>query len=272
MTTSVNPNKALWEKGDFTRIADTMRESGEALVQRLGIRKGLKVLDLGCGDGTTALPQAKLGADVLGVDIARNLVEAGNKRAQKHGLTNLKFQEGDASNLEQIPDKSLDLVVSIFGAMFAPKPFEVAKEMVRVTRPGGRIVMGNWIPNDPTLVAQILKISSNYTPPPPEGFVSPMTWGVESNVIERFTAAGIPRDNISFARDTFTFNFPGSPAQYVDAFRKYYGPTMNAFEAAEKQGKADELQEQLEELFNRQNKSGNGTSIPATFLRVTVSV
>src|SRR5437660_8522439 len=209
MNNSANPNKALWEKGDFTRIAATMRESGESFVQRIGISPGMKVLDLGCGDGTTAVPAAKLGADVLGIDIARNLVEAGNRRAAKLGLTNLKFQEGDASNLEQVPDKSFDLVVSIFGAMFAPKPFDVAKEMVRVTRSGGRIVMGNWIPNDPTLVAQILKISSNYTPLPPEGFVSPMTWGVESNVIERFTEAGIPKDNISFGRDTFTFNFPG---------------------------------------------------------------
>jgi len=270
MNAPANPNKALWEKGDFTRIADTMRESGEALMQRLGITEGLKVLDLGCGDGTTALPAANLGADVVGVDIARNLVEAGNRRAAKHGLTNLRFQEGDASNLDQVPDNSFDLVVSVFGAMFAPKPFDVAKEMVRVTRPGGRIVMGNWIPNDPTLVAQILKISSNYTPPPPEGFVSPMTWGVESNVIERFTAAGIPKENISFARDTFIFNFPGTPSQFVDAFRKYYGPTMTAFEAAEKQGRAAELQRQLEDLFNSQNKGQNGTSIPATFLRVTV--
>src|SRR3954452_17388866 len=131
MTAPANPNKALWEKGDFTRIADTMRESGEALVQRLGIAKGLKVLDLGCGDGTTALPAAKLGADVLGIDIARNLVEAGNRRAQEQGLTNLRFQEGDASNLEGLPDQSFDLAVSFFGAMFAPKPFDVAKEMVR---------------------------------------------------------------------------------------------------------------------------------------------
>src|SRR5213595_1922317 len=271
MNAPVNQNKALWEKGDFTRIADTMRESGKALVQRLGITKGLKVLDLGCGDGTTALAEAKLGAEVLGIDIARNLVEAGNRRAAEQGLHNLKFQEGDASNLEQVPDNSFDLIVSIFGAMFAPKPFEVAKEMVRVTHPGGRIVMGNWIPNDPTLVAQILKISSNYTPPPPEGFVSPMTWGVESNVIERFAGAGVPAEKISFARDTFTFNFSGAPSQLVDVFRKYYGPTMNAFEAAEKQGKADELQKQLEDLFNSENKSQEGTSIPATFLRVTVT-
>src|SRR3989442_14160981 len=265
----MNPNKALWEKGDFTRIAESMRESGEALVKGLGITKGLKVLDLGCGDGTTALPEARLGADVLGVDIARNLVEAGNKRAREEGLTNCKFQEGDASNLHELKDHTFDLVVSIFGAMFAPKPFEVAKEMVRVTRTGGRIIMGNWIPNDPTLVAQILKVSSNYTPPPPEGFVSPMTWGVENNVIERFAAAGVPAENISFARETFTFNFPGAPSALVDEFRKYYGPTMNAFEAAEKQGRAAELQKELEHLFISQNKSEDATSIPATFLRVT---
>src|SRR6266567_9537012 len=238
MNAPANPNKALWEKGDFTRIAATMRESGEALVQTLGITKGLKVLDLGCGDGTTALPEAKLGADVLGIDVARNLVEAGNKRAAEQGLTNLKFQEGDASNLAQVPDKTFDLVLSIFGAMFAPKPFEVAKEMVRVTRPGGRIVMGNWIPNDPTLVAQILKISSAYTPPPPEGFVSPVTWGIESNVIERFAGAGVPAEKISFARETYTFNYPSAPSEFLGAFRQYYGPTMNAFEAAEKNGRA----------------------------------
>jgi len=270
----MNPNKALWEKGDFTRIAQSMRESGEALVKSLGISKGLKVLDLGCGDGTTALPEARLGAEVLGVDIAKNLVEAGNKRAKEQGLTNCRFQEGDASNLHELGDQSFDLVVSIFGAMFAPKPFDVAKEMVRVARPGGRIVMGNWIPNDPTLVAQILKISSSYSPPPPEGFISPMTWGIENNVIERFGGAGVPRENISFVRDTYAFNFPGPPSELVDEFRKYYGPTMNAFEAAEKNGRAGDLQKELEVLFNSQNQSASkaATSIPATFLRVTVAV
>ncbi len=272
-TNQANPNQALWEKGDFTRVAASMRESGEALVMAIGITKGLKVLDLGCGDGTTALPAAKLGADVLGVDIARNLVEAGNKRAVEQGLTNLKFQEGDACDLHELKDQSFDLVVSIFGAMFAPKSFDVAKEMVRVTRPGGRIVMGNWIPNDPTLVAQILKISSAYSPPPPEGFVSPMTWGVESNVIERFGAAGIAQEKISCDRDTYTFNFPGAPSDLVAVFRTYYGPTMNAFGAAEKNGKEAGLQRELEALFQEQNKSPNkdATSIPATFLRVTVS-
>jgi ubiquinone/menaquinone biosynthesis C-methylase UbiE len=274
MNVTVNPNKALWEKGDFTRIAATMRESGETLVQQLGIARGMKVLDLGCGDGTTAIPSAKLGADVLGVDIASNLVAAGNRRANELGLANCRFQQGDATNLRDLKDQSFDVVVSIFGAMFAPRPHDVAKEKVRVTKRGGRIVMGNWIPNDPTLVAQILKISSAYTPPPPEGFVSPMTWGIETHVVERFAAAGIPKEKISFARDTFMFNAPKPPTAFVDDFRKYYGPTMNAFDAAEKNGKATELQKELESLFEQQNKSPNknATSIPATFLRVTVDV
>jgi SAM-dependent methyltransferase len=270
----MNPNKALWEKGDFTRIAECMRESGEALINDLGITKGLKVLDLGCGDGTTALPAARRGADVLGVDIASNLVAAGNRRARAEGLTNCSFQEGDATDLHDLEDRTFDLVVSIFGAMFAPKPFDVAKEMLRVTRPGGRIVMGNWIPNDPTLVAQILKISSAYSPPPPEGFINPMTWGIEGNVVVRFGAEGVPEDAISFARDTYTFNFPGPPSQLVETFRQYYGPTMNAFAAAEKNGRAGDLQRELEALFESQNTSPdkNATSIPAVFLRVTVAV
>jgi SAM-dependent methyltransferase len=268
-----NPNKALWEKGDFTRIAASMRESGEAFVKSLGITKGLKVLDLGCGDGTTALPEARLGADVLGVDIASNLVEAANKRAKEAGLANCKFQEGDASNLQGLKDNSFDLVVSMFGAMFAPKPFDVAREMVRVTRSGGRIVMGNWIPGDPTLVAQILKISASYSPPPPEGFISPVTWGIEGNVIERFGGAGVPKERIACVKDTYVFNFPRPPKELVDAFRKYYGPTMNAFDAAEKNGRAADLQRELEVLFNSQNTSPGKdvTSIPATFLRVTVT-
>jgi ubiquinone/menaquinone biosynthesis C-methylase UbiE len=268
----MNPNKALWEKGDFTRLAVSMRKSGESLVNGLGITKGLKVLDLGCGDGTTALPEAMLGADVLGVDIAGNLVAAGNKRAHDAGLTNCKFQLGDACDLQELTDNSFDMVVSIFGAIFAPKPFDVAKEMVRVCRSGGRIVMGNWIPNDPTLVAQVLKISSAYSPPPPEGFISPMTWGVESNVIERFSGAGISREDISFSRDTYTFEFSGTPARFLETFREFYGPTMNAFDAAAKNERANDLQRELEELFSRQNESRREdvTIIPATYLRVTV--
>jgi SAM-dependent methyltransferase len=272
--TAVNPNKAMWEKGDFTRIAESMRASGESLVADLGISAGEKVLDLGCGDGTTALPAARLGADVLGVDIASNLVEAGNRRAASEGLANCRFQEGDASDLNALADDSFDFVVSIFGAMFAPRPFEVATEMIRVTRSGGTVVMGNWIPNDPTLVAQILRISSVYSPPPPEGFISPMTWGVEDNVIERFGSAGVSAERISFQRDTYLFEYPTRPSSLLKVFRTYYGPTMNAFEAAEADGRATDLQDELESLFVEQNASANPdtTSIPATFLRVTVSV
>jgi ubiquinone/menaquinone biosynthesis C-methylase UbiE len=270
----MNPNKALWEKGDFTAIAALMRESGETVVESLGIEPSLRILDLGCGDGTTAVPLARLGAEVVGIDIASNLVEAGNRRAKEAGLGNLKFQEGDASNLEGVPDDSFDLTLSVFGAMFAPRPFDVAKEMVRVTKPGGRIVMGNWIPNDPSFVAQVLKISSAFTPPPPEGFVSPMMWGVDSHIIERFGQVGVPKEKISLRKDTFHFISPNeSPAQVIELFRRFYGPTMNAFEAAEKNGKVEELQRQLVELAKSQNTNGDGgTSIPATFLRVTVSV
>ena len=268
---TINPNRALWEKGDFTRIAETMRESGDELVATLGIAPGMKVLDLGSGDGTTALPAARRGADVLGVDIAENLVAAGNERASAAGLRNLEFRQGDASDLSELADSTFDLVVSIFGAMFAPRPFDVASEMVRVTKPGGRVVMGNWIPGDPTLVAQILKISAAYTPPPPEGFVSPMTWGDEAQVRERFEAAGIKADDIGFERLTWRFRQAGSPSELLAAFRDYYGPTMNAFEAAAKNGREADLQEELLLLFKSQNRGRVGTDIPATYLKVTVT-
>jgi SAM-dependent methyltransferase len=267
-----NPNKELWEKGDFTRIAATMRNSGDSFVESLGVTDGMDVLDVGSGDGTTAVPEAQRGATVLAVDISEPLVAAGNARAEELGLSNLRFQEGDASRLDDVADDSFDLVVSIFGAMFAPRPFDVAKELVRVTRPGGRIVMGNWIPGDPTLVGQILRISSAYSPPPPEGFVSPMTWGIESDVTERFTAAGVPEEAISFERGTWTFDHPGTPSEFLAEFREYYGPTMNAYAAAAAGGREDELQAELDALFNEQNTSSDATSIPATFLKVTVRV
>jgi SAM-dependent methyltransferase len=273
-TQVVNPNKALWEKGDFTAIAAFMRESGETLVESLRVKPPIRALDLGCGDGTTAVPLARLGAEVTGIDIARNLVAAGNKRAAEQGLRRLKFQEGDACNLEGIDDHTFDLTVSVFGAMFASKPYDVAREMVRVTKPGGRIVMGNWIPNDPSFVSQLLKISSFFTPPPPEGFISPMLWGVESHVIERFGQAGVPPEKISMAKDTYYFvSASKGPADFIGLFRRFYGPTMNAFEAAKQSGRAEELHSELLGLAKAHNKSTNdGTLIPATFLRVTVSL
>lgn len=271
----MNPNKELWEKGDFTVIADTMRQSGEAVVAGLGMVAPFRALDLGSGDGTTALPLARLGGEVMGIDIARNLVAAGNRRAAEAGLSRLKFLEGDACNLEGVADDSFDLTLTVFGAMFAPRPFEVAKEMVRVTRPGGRIVMGNWIPNDSTsFVSELLKISAAFTPPPPEGFISPMTWGVESHIVERFGQAGIPKERVTTSKEKFWFLAKKTkPAELIDTFRQYYGPTMNAYAAAEKNGKADELHQQLVELAMSHNTSSNGgTSIAATYMQVTVSV
>jgi SAM-dependent methyltransferase len=269
----MNPNKALWEQGDFTRIAATMRESGQAFVESLDIRQGMEVLDLGCGDGTTAMPAAELGANVLGIDVAANLVAAGNARAAAAGLANLRFEEGDASELTGIDDERFDLIVSVFGAMFAPRPDDVAREMVRVTKSGGRIVMGNWIPGDPTLVAQVLRISAAYTPPPPAGFVSPVTWGIEANVRDRFGKAGIADQNITCEPATYVFRNPGAPTELLDAFRNYYGPTMNAFAAATNAGQADNLADELAMLFEEQNQGSAGnTVIPATFLKVTVNV
>ena len=270
-----NPNKILWEKGDFTEIALLMRKSGEELVTNLGITSSLRILDLGSGDGTTAIPLAKTGAEVLGIDIAKNLVEAGNRRAKEEGLSNLKFQEGDACNLQEVPDHSFDLTLSVFGAMFAPKPFDVAREMVRVTRPGGRIVMGNWIPNDPSsFVSQLLKISASFSPPPPEGFVNPMTWGMKAYIMDYFAKAGVKTEKISLLKDTYSFISPDkTPEDLIESLRKYYGPTMNAFEAAEKNGKVDKLRSQLVELANSENRSVDiGISIPATFLRVIVDL
>ena len=268
----MNPNKALWEKGDFTKVAAAMRESGEALVESLGVRDAMDILDLGCGDGTTAVPAARRGANVLGVDIAENLVAAGNARAVAAGLNNLRFQEGDASNLQDLADGSFDLVMSIFGAMFAPRPFQVANEMVRVPRRGGRIVMGNWIPGDSTLIAQLLKTSAAYSPPPPDGFISPVTWGVEDNVHERFATVGVPADNIECERATYVFRIDAPPRELLETFKQYYGPTMNAFEAASKDGRADQLETELARLFEQHNQAGpDRTEIPATFLKVTVT-
>jgi ubiquinone/menaquinone biosynthesis C-methylase UbiE len=267
-----NPNKALWEKGDFTEIAAFMRDSGDAIAKSLDIRPGMRVLDLACGDGNTALPIARLGADVTGIDIARNLVEAGNRRAAAAGLTNLKFKEGDASKLQGVPDHSFDLTVSMFGAMFAPRPFEVAKEMVRVTKPGGRIVMGNWIAGDPTFVSQLLKISASFLPPPSEGFISPVTWGVDTHVVERFGQAGVPPEKVSTAKETWYFTSSDrSATDFMEVFQKFYGPTMNAVEAAEKSGRLKELRAELLQLAQTQNtNTTGGTDVPATFLRVTV--
>jgi SAM-dependent methyltransferase len=250
-----------------------MRQSGEAIVESLGVTPEHRVLDLGSGDGTTAVPLARLGADVTGIDIAPQMVAAGNRRAAQAGLTRLRFQDGDACDLEGVANCTFDISISIFGAMFGPRPFDVAREMVRVTKPGGRVVMGNWIPNDPTFVSQLLKVSSAFTPPPPEGFISPMLWGVESHIVERFGKAGIPEGRIQMSPDTYYFAHPEkTPEQFIELFEAYYAPTMKAVEAARGDGHELELHAQLVDLAKAHNKSEAGTLIPATFMRVTVTV
>ncbi len=273
VTPSINPNQALWEKGDFTKIAETMRRSGEELVRKIGVVPGIKVLDLGCGDGTTAIPSAQIGAEVTGVDISRNLVAAGNKRIEELGLNNIRIQQGDAMDLSDIESRSFDMVVSIFGAMFAPRPQDVVSEMVRVVKKGGKIVMGNWIPGDPTMVSQLLKISGAYNPPP-EGFISPALWGKQDVVTERFGLAGIPAENISFETAVFTFEGSFPPSEFLERFKLYYGPTMNAYDTAAKNNVADQLHRELTDLFEEHNQSGLQYSmlVNANYLLVTVLV
>ncbi|PAU98934.1 class I SAM-dependent methyltransferase [Paracoccus salipaludis] len=220
----MNPNKELWEKGDFSTLAATMRGSSDALVDELGIAPGMKVLDLACGDGATALPMARRGAEMLGIDIARNLVAAAQARVAAEGLTNCRTIVGDACDLSHLPDDGFDLVVSIFGAMFAPCRAEVARSMVRVTQPGGRIVTGNWIRVDPAMVAQILKLLSDYGPPPPEGFVPPTMWGIEANVLDRFGQAGVPPEAIAVEPPSASSTETGGPPPWPNGSRPASAP------------------------------------------------
>ena len=227
---------------------------------------GRVVLDVGGGPGYFADAFRAAGAHYVGVDpdtgelSARGEPAAGMVRASGMALP--------------FPTGALDVCYSSNVLEHVPDPDRMLDEMVRVTRPGGRIVMGNWIPGDPTLVAQLLKISGSYSPPPPEGFISPVTWGVEENVIERFGGAGIGADKISFSRETYTFEYPAPPTELLAVFRNYYGPTMNAFAAAEATDNTEQLQKELADLFTSQNTSSvaETTAIPATFLQITANV
>jgi SAM-dependent methyltransferase len=268
----MNPNAA--SRGDCNRLAQSMREGGEDIVRRAGIAPGMKVLDLGCGNAITAIPAAKLGASVLGVAGTARGADAANRLAAQAGLAaSCHFLEGDAADLRGVENKSFDRVVSVFGAMFAPRPFDVAREMVRVTRPGGRIVMGNWIGQEPTLMARLLDICASYAPPQ-DGQASPVAWGSPQHVIERFGAAGIAWEGIAYERDSFVFDFDGSPAEFAETFRQCHAPTMNAFDAAARDGRAQALRCELEALFESQNlcQYPGRTLISATYLQVTVEV
>ena len=271
----MNPNKALWEKGDFTRIAEGMRESGEALVADIGIGP---VCKCSISVAATARPPCLLRgkAPTCSASTSRATSSRPGTAGRRRRVSRTAGSRRATLRTSKVSATIRStLTVSIFGAMFAPKPCDVAKEMVRVTRPGGRIVMGNWIPNDPTLVAQILKISSAYSPPPPEGFVSPMTWGVEERghrTVHRRRRA--VREHRVPNGTRIASSIPPHPPSVVGEFRNYYGPTMNAFAAAEENGRTADLEGELVSLFEAQNESGdeNATSIPATFLRVTVSL
>jgi ubiquinone/menaquinone biosynthesis C-methylase UbiE len=264
-------NKAAWEAADFTTIAAFMRQSGEEVVQSLDVNPSMHILDLGCGDGTTALPLAQQGAVVMGIDISGSLIAAGKRRAAEAGLHRLQFHEGDASNLEGVCDNSFDLTLSMFGAIFAPRPFDVAREMVRVTRPGGRIVMSCWIPGDPSFVTQLRILAASMLPPPPAGAIDLLEWGVEANIVARFGMARVPSENISIERGVYWFTSPDkSLEEFVETFTRFYEST---FEAAQMGDKLNEFHHQLLELAKTRNQSTDGsTHIPADYLRVTVSI
>lgn len=264
--------KKEWDKGDFGKVAAFMRESGEAVAKELG-SPGMSVLDVGCGDGTTAIPFAQLGCKVVGVDIAPNLVQAGNDRCMQLGLDQSKcrFEVGDAGNLENIPDNSYDLAFSQFGAMFCPRPVDAARELYRVAR--DQVIMHNWIPGDETFVTQQLMLFARYGPPPPPGFVRPILWGDKKTVLERFAeAANVPEEDIQFEKKTYwIMDEKVSMEEFIDILIRYVGPAIDAYEAATQNGKKDEFVKEFLDLGKRCNKATDGTiKIQADYLRVTV--
>ncbi len=252
--------RATWTSGDFGVIAPQVESEEAELVERLNLQAGMKVLDVACGTGNSALPAARLGADVTGIDIAPNLLEQARARAEAEGLR-AHFEEGDAEQLG-FPDGSFDVVVSIFGAMFAPRPDRVAAELKRVCRSGGRIVMGNWTPD--SFAGQTYKMTTKYVPPP-QGIPAPTLWGDEATVRERW------RDGIAkleIHRRTATFRLPFDEAEAVEHYRKYFGPTIRTFAALDPAGQ-EAYRKDYEALWKANNKASDGTiEVPSDFLEV----
>ncbi len=243
--------KGMWMSGDFGQVAKHIETGAEEFIARLALKAGTRVLDVACGSGNLALPAARLGAIVTGVDIATNLLEQARVRAESESLT-IQFDEGDAENLPYA-DAAFDVVVSMFGAMFAPRPELVAAELVRVCRPGGRIAMANWTPDG--FVGQMFRITGKHVPPPP-GMPSPVKWGDEETVRERL------RDGIAdlqLTRRMCPFEYPFPPAEVVESFRLYYGPTRRAFEALDTGGQAL-LRNDLEQLWAEHNQATDNTT------------
>lgn len=255
--------RATWISGDFGQIARFYEDEAGAFVKRLGLKPGSKVLDAACGTGNLALPAARLGADVTGVDIAPNLVEQARENAAREGLK-AKFDEGDAEALAY-EDASFDAVITMFGVMFAPRPELVASELLRVTKPGGLIAMANWTPTG--FIGQMFKTVASHLPPP-AGMASPVLWGVEEKVRERF---GNGVSKIEATPRILTWNFTTSPVEVVEHFRVYYGPTNKAFGALDEQ-KAAALRKDLEDLWTKNNKATDGTtSVEAEYLEVVAT-
>jgi SAM-dependent methyltransferase len=252
--------KATWMAGDFGVIAKQTEGPGSAFVSRLGIGPGMKVLDVACGTGNTALPAARLGADVTGVDIADNLIEQARARAASEGLS-AKFEVGDAEDL-QFSDGSIDAIVTMFGAMFAPRPDVVVSEFKRVCKSGGLIAMANWTPQ--SFAGQMFKLGGKYVPPPP-GITPPVMWGDEETVRQRFSE-GI--SDLKMERITVLFRFDMPPADVVELFRTYFGPTQVAFSKLDEAGQAA-LREELVELFTVNNiATDGGTENKMEYLQV----
>jgi len=252
--------RATWSAGDFGQIARYYPKDAENFISRLNLKPGMKVLDVACGTGNLALPAARAGAEVTGVDIAPNLVEQARENAKREGL-NAKFDEGDAEALPYA-DASFDAVVTMFGAMFAPRPELVAAELKRVCRPGGSIAMANWTPSG--FIGQMFKTNSAYVPLPP-GMASPVLWGVEETVRERLSE-GISKLETKLQKVKWVFPF--SPAEVVEHFRLYYGPTQKAFGALD-ESKQAALRKDLEELWQKHNRATDGsTEVDAEYLEV----
>lgn len=251
--------KAMWMAGDYDRFSRYMESGAREFYERLSLAPGCRVLDVGCGSGQLALIAAKDGLDVTGVDIASNLIDRARARAQAEGLT-ARFEEGDAEALP-FEDGSFDAVVSLIGAMFAPQPDLVARELLRVCVPGGTIAMGNWTPQG--FVGQMFKTISKFIAP--SGMPSPVLWGEESVVRERL---GGGLSDLSLTRRLYPFTYPFSPAEVVDVFRLYYGPTNRAFASLDAEGQ-ERLRTELEALWASHNRAGaECTTVFAEYLEV----
>ena len=263
MHTLKSKMRTTWMAGDFGKIAESIESHARDLIQRLHVTPGTRVLDVACGTGNVAIPAAEAGADVTGVDLASNLLEQARKRAEHEGVQ-ATFDEGDAEDLPY-DDASFDLVVSMYGAMFAPRPERAAAEMVRVTRPGGRIAMTNWVPT--SFIAEFAKATAKHVPPP-EGVPSPLLWGDEATVRERF-ADGI--DGLELTRVVVPLAYPFAVEETVEHYRTYYGPTQRAFDALDEEGQAA-LKRDLERVWDEHNQADDGsTYVESEYLQVVAT-